>query len=252
MAEKRMFSKKITDSDSFIEMPSTAQALYLHLNQGADDDGFNNQIQLAMWKAHASKDDLNVLLNKNYIILFESGIIVIKHWRMHNTLRKDRYVPSNFQEELKQLQLKDNGAYTRGCQVVDKGETENNKDKDSVNKASILEYSTGDKNALPTEIKNIKQKYGEYKNVQLTDDEYAKLAEDFSNNVRDKAITYLDEYIEDKGYKSQSHNLAIRRWVIEAITKDNNSHTSAYQQTGSQQMRKNRFLAYADKLKKGE
>lgn len=107
-----MFSKKITDSDDFIELSSAAQALYFHLNQGADDDGFNNQIQTAMWKAHASIDDLRVLLTKNYIIRFENGVIVIKHWRMHNTLRKDRYKPTNFQEEFRQLGIKDNNSYT--------------------------------------------------------------------------------------------------------------------------------------------
>ena len=112
MAERRMFSKKITDSDSFIELSAAAQALYFHLNQGADDDGFTNQVQEAMWKSHASVDDLKVLLAKNFIIRFESGIIVIKHWRMHNTLRKDRYTPTNFQEEFKLLGLKETKAYT--------------------------------------------------------------------------------------------------------------------------------------------
>ena len=122
MAEKRMFTKKISNSDAFIELSSSAQALYFHLNQEADDDGFNNQVQNAMFKAHATIDDLKVLLAKNFIIRFESGVIVIKHWRMHNTLRKDRYTPTNFQEELSSLGLKDNGAYTLtdsvGCQVV--------------------------------------------------------------------------------------------------------------------------------------
>ena len=120
MAEKRMFTKKVTDSDAFIEMSSAAQALYFHLNQGADDDGFNNQIQIAMLKAHASTDDLKILMAKNFIIRFESGVIVIKHWRMHNTLRKDRYTPTNFQDELKQLGIKDNKAYTLECQMVAK------------------------------------------------------------------------------------------------------------------------------------
>ena len=107
-----MFTKKVSDSDAFIEMSSAAQALYFHLNQGADDDGFNNQIQIAMLKAHASTDDLKILMAKNFIIRFESGVIVIKHWRMHNTLRKDRYTPTSFQGELKQLGIKVNGAYT--------------------------------------------------------------------------------------------------------------------------------------------
>lgn len=120
MAERRMFTKKVTDSDAFIEMSSAAQALYFHLNQGADDDGFNNQIQMAMLKAHASADDLKILIAKNFVIRFESGVIVIKHWRLHNTLRKDRYTPTNFQEELQQLGMKDNGSYTIGCQTVAK------------------------------------------------------------------------------------------------------------------------------------
>lgn len=118
MAEKRMFTKKITDDDNFITLSSSAQALYFHLNQGADDDGFNNQVQMAMFKAHASIDDLKVLMAKNYIIRFDSGVIVIKHWRMHNTLRKDRYKPTNFLEELRMLGIKENGAYTLGCQTV--------------------------------------------------------------------------------------------------------------------------------------
>lgn len=109
-----MFSKKITDSDAFIEMSSAAQALYFHLNQAADDDGFNNQVQVAMMKSHASVDDLKVLMLKNFVIRFESGLIVIKHWRIHNTLRKDRYAPTTFQDELALLNIKPNMSYTLG------------------------------------------------------------------------------------------------------------------------------------------
>jgi DnaD/phage-associated family protein len=140
MAERRMFTKKVTDSDSFIELPSSAQALYFHLNQGADDDGFNNQIQNAMFKSHATTDDLKVLMMKNFIIRFESGVIVIKHWRLHNTLRKDRYTPTNFQEEFKLLGIKDNGAYTLdtdGCQMVAKWLPQDSIGKDSIGKNSI-------------------------------------------------------------------------------------------------------------------
>ncbi len=121
MAERRMLTKKVTDSDEFVALPASAQALYLHLNMAADDDGFNNQIQLAMFKSHASIDDLKVLMMKRFIIRFESGVIVIKHWRMSNLLRKDRYTPTAFQEEIKQLGIKPNGAYTlSGCQTVAK------------------------------------------------------------------------------------------------------------------------------------
>ena len=111
MAEKRMFSKRVTDSDAFIELPSTAQALYFHLNQGADDDGFNNQVQIAMLKAHASIDDLKILIMKNFVIKFETGVIVISHWRLHNTLRRDRYTPTNFRNELSTLEIEKNGVY---------------------------------------------------------------------------------------------------------------------------------------------
>ena len=120
MAIRRMFSLRIANSARFLKMPISSQALYFHLNQGADDDGFNNQIQMAMHKAHASTDDLKILMAKNFVIRFESGVIVIKHWRMHNTLRKDRYTPTNYQEELSQLGIKDNGSYSLGCQVVAK------------------------------------------------------------------------------------------------------------------------------------
>lgn len=118
MAERRMFTKKVTNDDEFISLPSSAQALYFHLNQEADDDGFNKQVQTALFKAHASIDDLKILMLKNFIIRFESGVIVIRHWRMHNTLRKDRYTPTNFQDELQLLGLKESGEYVLGCQTV--------------------------------------------------------------------------------------------------------------------------------------
>ena len=121
MAERRMFTKKVTDDDNFMSLSSSAQALYLHLSMSSDDDGFCNQVSASMFKAHASVQDLQALLEKRYIYQFESGVIVIKHWRMANALRKDRYTPTSFQEELAQLGLKDNGSYTWlpvGCQPV--------------------------------------------------------------------------------------------------------------------------------------
>lgn len=137
-----MFSKRITDGDAFIEMPSATQALYFHLNQAADDDGFNNQIQVAMMKSHAGADDLKVLLMKRFIIRFESGVIVIKHWRMHNTLRKDRYTPTAFQTEFAQLNIKENQSYSLpgnniGCQVVAERLPQYSIDKISIDKYSI-------------------------------------------------------------------------------------------------------------------
>lgn len=107
-----MFTQKITDADPFTDMPSSAQALYFHLNLAADDDGFCNKIKICMQKAKAGDDDLRLLIAKSFIIPFESGIVVIKHWRMHNLLRKDRYHETDYIDEKEQLFIKENGAYT--------------------------------------------------------------------------------------------------------------------------------------------
>ena len=137
MAERRMLTRKVTDDDHFTELSASAQALYLHLTMSADDDGFCNQITTAMFRSHASTQDLEALLEKRYLLQFQNGVIVIKHWRMANALRKDRYTPTAFQEELKQLQLKDNGSYTwlpDGCQMVAERLPQNRIDKNSIDK----------------------------------------------------------------------------------------------------------------------
>ena len=138
-----MFTKRVTDDDRFSNLSSSAQALYLHLTMSADDDGFCNQVSVAMFKAHASMQDLEALLAARYLLQFDSGVIVIKHWRMANALRKDRYTPTAFQEELSKLKLKENGSYTErggdGCQVVAKWLPSgcHSIDKDSVGQDSI-------------------------------------------------------------------------------------------------------------------
>ena len=112
MAQRRMFTMQIVDSDAFLDMPLSAQALYFHLNMRADDDGFINNPRKIQRMINASDDDLRVLIAKRFLLAFESGVIVIKHWRMHNILRRDRYTPTQYQEELAQLGIKDNGSYT--------------------------------------------------------------------------------------------------------------------------------------------
>lgn len=112
MAEKRMFTKKIVDSDDFLDMPLSTQCLYFHLNMRADDDGFVNNPKRIKSYIGASDDDLKLLIAKRFLICFETGVIVIKHWRMHNTLRKDRHTPTQYQELLDTLDVKDNKAYT--------------------------------------------------------------------------------------------------------------------------------------------
>ena len=217
MANKRMFSKDITDSDAFIEMSSAAQALYFHLNQGADDDGFNNQVQMAIMKAHASTDDLKILMAKNFVIRFECGVIVIKHWRLHNTLRKDRYTPTNYQEELNLLGIKENGVYTLGCQVVAERLTSGcpSIDKNSVVESSVVEESIEDVpdiNVGHKTPKVVRHKYGLYEQVLLTDEDYEKLKAEFPHDYSER-IARLDEYIASHGKKYKNHLATIRAWA---------------------------------------
>lgn len=112
MAERRMFSKVIIDSDAFLDMPLSTQALYFHLSMRADDDGFLNNARKIQRLVGASDDDLRLLLMKRFVIGFEGGILVIKHWRMNNYLRKDRYTPTVYQDEYAMLGVKKNGSYT--------------------------------------------------------------------------------------------------------------------------------------------
>ena len=109
-----MFAKKIIDSDAFLEMPLSTQALYFHLSMRADDEGFINNPKKIQRMINASDDDMKVLLAKNFIIAFESGVIVIKHWKIHNYIRSDRLVKTAYIDERALLELKENGAYTLG------------------------------------------------------------------------------------------------------------------------------------------
>lgn len=112
MAGKRMFAKTIIDSDAFLDMPLSTQALYFHLNMRADDDGFVNNPKQIQRMIGCGDDDRKLLIAKKFVIPFESGICVIKHWRIHNYIAKDRYKPTVYEEEKNQLYLKENKAYT--------------------------------------------------------------------------------------------------------------------------------------------
>lgn len=112
MGERRMFTKRITESDAFLEMPSSSQMLYFHLSMNADDDGFVSNPRKIQRMCGASNDDYSLLIMKRFILVFESGVIVIKHWRMHNYIQSDRYKPTDYIDEKKMLGLKKNKSYT--------------------------------------------------------------------------------------------------------------------------------------------
>lgn len=329
MAERRMFAKTIIDSDAFLDMPLSTQSLYFHLSMRADDEGFINNPKKIQRMIGATEDDLKLLALKNFVIPFESGVVVIKHWKIHNYIRGDRLVETQYKDEKALLTVKENGAYTIAEDIKEIQLLDANDKRKLAYQNSSLPYSfsykirrafdgcicpscgkkmtSSCKSAMPTiqhnlpiskggehEIDNIsvicescntsikdneteefnnaeviekwdkimlfekqgikwfdkpeilnnpvesqmsvkcqsnvgigkdrigkdrldidsskpqKHKYGEFKHVLLTDDEYAKLCKDYGQDIADKYIQKVDEYCEMKGKSYKNYNLAIR------------------------------------------
>ena len=114
-----MFAKTIIDSDAFLDMPLSTQALYFHLSMRADDEGFINNPKKVQRMIGATEDDMKILITKNFVICFETGIIVIKHWRIHNYIRADRLVETKYKDERELLEVKENGAYTFNKELLE-------------------------------------------------------------------------------------------------------------------------------------
>ncbi len=142
MAERRMFAKTIIDSDAFLDMPATTQLLYFHLSMRADDDGFINKPKAIMRNCRCNDDDMKLLIAKKFIIPFESGVVVVKHWKIHNYIAKDRYTETKYKEEKSTLMLDENKAYTQCIQDVYELETQVRLGKDRLVKDSIDNIST--------------------------------------------------------------------------------------------------------------
>ncbi|MCT4381584.1 conserved phage C-terminal domain-containing protein [Leuconostoc pseudomesenteroides] len=113
MAQRRMFSKKVTDTDIFLDMPLSTQALYFHLNMHADDDGFIDNTKTIQRMIGSSDDDRKLLIAKQFLLPFDNGVVVIKDWRVHNYIRKDTYNKTMYPKELEQLQVNKSGQYER-------------------------------------------------------------------------------------------------------------------------------------------
>lgn len=239
MANKRMFTMKIVDSDAFLEMPLSTQCLYFHLNMRADDDGFVDKAKRIMRLIGASEDDLKILIAKRFVLEFESGLIVIKHWRMHNTLSKQRYHETTYIDEKRTLKIKENMSYSldEGTPIDDthliemfdgksielnhktgrrtSGEQVENADLDLDIDLDI------DKDLKEKEIYKEKEKatkakthlYGNYRHVKLTDEEAKRLVKEFGKTFTEEMITAVDEYCELHGKTYKNYNLAIRTFI---------------------------------------
>ena len=214
MAERRMFAKTIIDSDAFLDMPLSTQALYFHLSMRADDDGFINNAKKIQRMIGASDDDLKVLLMKRFLLPFESGVVVIKHWKIHNYIRNDRYKPTIYTDERAALDVKANGAYTErqplgipdGYQMDTQyrlGEVRSG--QDSV--GEVIEEA-----APPPSPKPVRHKYGAYKNVLLSDEDYTKLQAEFPRDWSER-VERLSEYIASTGKSYKNHLATIRSWA---------------------------------------
>ena len=119
MAERRMFAKTIVTSDAFLDMPHSARCLYFTLGMFADDDGFVNNPKSIMRQTSATVDDMNLLIAKKFVLAFDSGVIVIKHWRIHNYIQSDRYHATKYQDEKSLLGVDENKAYTMSVVKTD-------------------------------------------------------------------------------------------------------------------------------------
>ena len=163
MAERRMFAKTIIDSDAFLEMPATAQILYFHLAMRADDDGFINNPKRIMRMIGSGEDDLRLLVIKKFIIPFESGVVVIKHWKIHNYIQSDRYKETVYKDEKRQLIIDENKAYSlpepRCIQDGYSLDTQVRLGKDRLVQDSITDMSSGDDVCAPFDYSSVMETF---------------------------------------------------------------------------------------------
>ena len=210
MAERRMFTKKITESDAFLDMPSSTQMLYFHFSMNADDDGFVNNPKKIQKMCGASDDDFKLLIVKSFIILFDSGIIVIKHWKMHNYIQADRYRPTDYVEEKSMLGIKSNKAYTLDVSKMDTECIQNGYiGKDSIGKVSI-DKDSKDKDSKEESARGEKDK----RFYPPTLDEVKQYCEERKNNI--DPMAFIDFY-SSKGWmigknRMKDWKAAVRTW----------------------------------------
>ena len=203
MAQRRMMSLRIIDTDQFLDMPMTAQALYMHLCMRADDDGFVDNPRKIRRMTGSSEDDYKLLMGKQFIIPFDSGVCVIKHWRIHNYIQKDRYQATMYQGEINQLQVDDNGVYHMGAECIHDGHSTVDtqvrlgkdrlgKDKEEGKSASKADsqYKTKDGGTLPintTRYTRLVDEYGE-----STVNDYIERAHRYSLKKKGDVSYYRD------------------------------------------------------------
>nr|DAH57812.1 MAG TPA: replisome organizer [Caudoviricetes sp.] len=216
MAQRRMFSRKITDTDKFIEMPATTQNLYFHLNMNADDEGFVDRVSIIQRMIGASGDDLKLLIAKGFVIPFESGVVVIRHWRIHNYIQADRFQPTIHQNEKSQIEYDE----TKTANIKRLGECIQNvykadtqvrlgKDRLELDKDRLdhhLDQNDDDKNLV---FKKLKEAFGEMSVNGTMVEEVERLLKQYGQEL---VVLALDKTILNAG-KSLRYTMSIlQRW----------------------------------------
>ena len=222
MAQRRMFSRKITETDHFLEMPLSSQALYFHLNMGADDEGFIDKAKTIQRTIGASDDDMKLLIAKGFLIPFESGVVVIRHWRIHNYIQADRFQATIHQNEKEQLEFDKSKIASikplgQCIQNVYKMDTqvrlgEGSLDKDRLDKVNNLYSGEDEKKSLSQIIKSSTVKINERQIQQIQ--EYIGL-----DNMTVEMIDYAIQLTEDAGAESFNYlNKILKSWKDKGLT----------------------------------
>lgn len=207
-----MFAKTVIDSDAFLDMPMSTQALYFHLAMRADDDGFINNSKRIQRMIGASDDDFKVLIAKQFIIPFETGVIVIKHWKMHNYIQKDRYKPTIYEAEKETLLLDKKGVYTRSdtecIQDVYNSDTQDRLGKDR------LELGKDIKKERKTSFDDAIDKYTSNDELKGTIVDFIKMRKLIKAPMTDRALKGIFKELDKLGH-SDEEKIAILEQSIE-------------------------------------
>lgn len=209
MAKRRMFSLDVVDTDTFLDMPASTQALYFHLGMRADDDGFVASPRKITTMVNCSNDDLKLLLSKGFIIPFDSGVCLVRDWKINNNIRTDRYKPTQYLTERNTVETTENGAYIlygipNDNQMSYQRYTQVRLGKDRLGKDR---ESKAQAPALPLD------KYGQYGWVKLSKEQYSSLVKDFGEAETKRCIAYVDESAQATGNKNKwkDWNLVVRK-----------------------------------------
>ena len=240
MAERRMFSKDFTGRDSFISLSHKAQTLYFHLAINADDDGFCSSVKSTMRKLKIREASLDELKLKGLVYEFETGVVLVMHWLLHNRIRPDRYKPTTYTQEMSCVTIGKGDIYlVYEChndfdiQIAANGSGSATKGSGSATKGSdsAPQDSGGDINSCEviigcdssSEVSNYYQapvRYGMFNNVILTAEKYNKLVELYPTDYRSK-IDKLSSHMYSTGKDYKDHFSTIVKWAIEDESANN-------------------------------